>query len=164
MVLKERNGLIFPMGDYSEIKIDPMHLMPELYRLNNNIHRSGIFPRADPIRPQLLFTIEDPDKRSLMYIPAVNWTRENGFMIGMAFNNGFIISKPVEYFMMPFYSFNGPKLAGFGRIAFNITPYDKLIRMATFSLEGTQFGAPGNQNYHKVKSRTRSLFQDKKNE
>jgi hypothetical protein len=72
-------------------------------------------------------------------------------MIGMAFCNGFIVSKPVEYFIMPFYSFNGPKLAGFGRIAFNITPYDRLIRMATFSLEGTQFGAPGNQNYRKAK-------------
>ncbi len=151
-----------PGGDYSEIKIDPQHLIPEFYRLNNNIHRSGIFPGADPIRPQLLFTIEDPDKRSLIYIPAINWTRENGFMIGMAFSNGFIVSKPVEYFIMPFYSFNGPKLAGFGRIAFNITPYDRLIRMATFSLEGTQFGAPGNQNYHKAKAGLDLYFRTKK--
>ena len=39
-----------------------------------------------------------------------------------------------------------------GRISFNITPYDNFIRMATITLEGTQFGAPGNQNYHKVKA------------
>ena len=45
-----------------------------------------------------------------------------------------------------------PGLAGFGRIAFNIIPYDNLIRMATISFEGTQFGAPGNQNYHKAKA------------
>jgi hypothetical protein len=141
-----------PGGNYSEIMIDPMHLMPELFRLNNNIRKSGIFRKSDSMRPQLLFAIEDPAKRSLIYMPAVNWTKENGFMIGMALNNGFLIPKPVEYIVMPFYSFKDPGLAGFGRIAFNITPYDKFIRMATISLEGTQFGAPGNQNYHQAKA------------
>jgi len=140
-----------PCGDYSEIKIDPLHVMPELFRLNNNIRRSGIFRKADPIRPQLLFTVEDPDKRSLIYFPAINWTRENSFMVGMVLSNGFIIPKRVDYFIMPFYSFNGPALAGYGRVAFNIIPYDNTVRMATISFEGTQFGAPGNQNYHKVK-------------
>ncbi len=87
-----------------------------------------------------------------MYIPAVNWTRENGFMAGVAFHNGFIIPKPVEYFVMPFYAFGNNDLAGFGRIKYNITPYDKFIRLAAISIEGTQFGAPGNQNYKKVKT------------
>ena len=158
---KGRKWVDIPGGDYSEIKIDPFHVMPELFRLNNNIRRSGIFRKTDPVQPQFLFTIEDPDRRSLIYIPAINWTRENGFMIGMAFCNGFTVSKPFEYFIMPFYSFDGPELAGFGRIAFNVTPYDRLIRMATFSLEGTQFGAPGNQNYHKVKTGLDIYFRTK---
>jgi hypothetical protein len=148
---KDQKWIDIPGGNYSEIKIDPLHVMPELNRLNNNIRLSGIFRGADPIQHQLLFTIEDPDKRSLIYIPAVNWTRENSFMIGVALSNGFIIPKPVEYLIMPFYAFNGPSLAGFGRIAFNIIPYNKPIRLATISFEGTQFGAPGNQNYHKGK-------------
>ncbi len=149
---KGQRWLDIPAGNHSEIMIDPKHLMPELYRLNNNIRVSGIFRKSDPIRPQLLFTIEDPGERSLLYLPVVNWTRENGFMIGMAFNNGFLIPKPVEYLVIPFYSFKNPGLAGFGRIAFNITPYDKLIRMTTISFEATQFSAPGNQNYHKVRA------------
>jgi hypothetical protein len=140
-----------PDGKYTEIKIDPLHMMPDLYRLNNNMRRSGIFRGADPIKLQLLFTVEEPDKRSLIYIPAINWTRENSFMVGVGLSNGFIFSKPVEYLIMPFYSFNGPALAGFGRLAFNIIPYNKIIRMATVSFEGTQFGAPGNQNYQKAK-------------
>ncbi len=159
---KGRKWIDIPAGDYSEIKIDPFHVMPELFRLNNNIRRSGIFRKADPVQPQLLFTIEDPDRRSLIYIPAINWTRENGLMLGMALTNGFTVSKPFEYFIMPFYSFNGPELAGFGRLAFNVTPYDRLVRMATFSLEGTQFGAPGNQNYHKAKAGLDIYFRTKK--
>jgi hypothetical protein len=141
-----------PEGDYSEIKIDPGHETPEIFRRNNNIRRTGAFPKSDPIQTQLLFTVDDPEKHTLMYIPAVNWTRENGFMAGLAFHNGFIVPKPIEYFVMPFYAFGNNDLAGFGKVTFNITPYDKFIRLAAISLEGTQFGAPGNQNYQKVKT------------
>ncbi|MHB9055954.1 MAG: M1 family metallopeptidase [Paludibacteraceae bacterium] len=139
-----------PQGNYTEIKIDPNHLMPELFRLNNNLRTSGLFPRADPVQPQLLVGIEDPEKIPLMYIPAVNWNYENGFMIGVALYNGLITPKPIEYFVMPFYSFNQSKLAGFGRIAYNITPYNNLIRMATISLQGTRFGAPVNKDFGKI--------------
>ena len=41
-------------GHYSEIKIDPGHKMPELFRLNNNIRKSGIFSRADPFQFAIL--------------------------------------------------------------------------------------------------------------
>ncbi|WP_372948614.1 M1 family metallopeptidase [Mariniphaga sp.] len=150
-----------PEGDYSEIKIDPGHVMPEIFRMNNNIQKNGPFPKADPIQTQLLFTVDDPEKLTLMYLPAVNWSRENGFMLGMAFHNGFIIPKPVEYFVMPFYAFGNKDLAGFGKISFNITSYDKFIRLAAISLEGTQFGAPGNQNYQKVKTGVDLYFRNR---
>jgi hypothetical protein len=136
---------------YTGIKIDAGHEMPELFRLNNNIRTSGIFRKADPFQSRFLFTIDDPDKRTLLYIPAVDWTSENGFMAGLALHNGMLIPKPVEYFVIPFYTFRDPGLAGYGKISLNITPYDNLIRIATFSLEGEQFGAPGNQNYRKAK-------------
>jgi hypothetical protein len=150
-----------PEGNYSEIKIDPRHVMSELFRLNNNIHQTGLFPRADPIRLQLLFTIEDPDKRTIMYIPAVNWNKENGFMAGIVLHNGFLLPKPLEYFLMPFYSFNNSDLAGFGKISWNIVPFNNFIRLATVTLEGTQFGAPGDQNYHKIKTGLELCFKPK---
>ena len=141
-----------PLGNYSELKIDAGHVAPELFRLNNNIRTSGIFPKADPLRTQLYFSLEDPEKRHLMYFPAVNWTRENGLMIGVALHNGFLTPKPFEYFVMPFYAFSNSALAGFGKISYDITPFEKFIRKATISVEGLQFGAPGNQNYHKFKT------------
>jgi hypothetical protein len=141
-----------PQGNYAEIKIDPGHVMPELFRLNNNIRKSGIFRKADPIRLQLLYTIESPDKRYIMYMPSVNWTREDGFMVGLTLHNGSLIPKPMEYIVMPFYTLKNPSLTGFGKVLFNITPYDHFIRKATITLEGTKFGAPGNQNYYKAKT------------
>ena len=139
-----------PKGDYTEIKIDPNHVMTELYRLNNNIRTSGILPEADPVQTQLIFSIEDPEKVPLMYIPAVNWNYENGLMAGVAIYNGLITPKPIEHFIMPLYSFNNSNLAGFGKVSYNITPYNHFIRKATITLQGTQFGAPGNQNYRKL--------------
>ena len=147
-----------PTGGYTEIKIDPNHQMPELYRLNNNIRKSGIFPKSDPLRTQMYFSLEDPEKRYLMFIPALNWTRENGIMIGAALHNGFLTPKPIEYFVMPFYAFNNSALAGFGKIAWNITPYAKLIQKAKISLEVSQFGAPGNQDYHYAKAGSEFFF------
>ncbi|MFW6327399.1 MAG: M1 family metallopeptidase [Bacteroidota bacterium] len=151
-----------PEGDYDEIKIDPGHETPEIFRINNNIRKTGTFPKADPIRTQLLFSVDDPEKHTLMYLPLVNWKRENGFMTGMAFHNGFIIPKPIEYFVMPFYAFGNSDLAGIGRITYNITPYDKFIRLAAISLEGTQFGAPGNQNYQKINTGLDLYFRNNK--
>jgi hypothetical protein len=140
-----------PDGNYTELIIDPLHVTPELYRLNNNIKTSGIFTKSDSIRIQPYFTLEDPEKRYLMYIPVLNWTKENGFMMGMALHNEFFTPKAFDYFLMPFYSFNHSQLAGYGKISYNSTPYNQFIRKITTFLEATQFGAPNNQNYHKIK-------------
>ncbi|HCE57866.1 MAG TPA: hypothetical protein DER09_08610 [Prolixibacteraceae bacterium] len=150
-----------PSGNYAEIKIDPGHITPEINRLNNNIKKTGLFPKSDPVRPQIFFSVEDPGKRSLMYIPAANWTRENGFMAGVALHNGFFLPKRIEYLVMPFYAFGNNDLAGFGRVSYNITPFEKFIRKATISFEATQYGAPGNQNYQKIKTGVDLYFKNK---
>ncbi len=151
-----------PTGQYSEIRIDPKYVKPEIFRLNNNIKTTGAFPKADPMRAQLLFSVDDPEIRTLMYLPAINWSRENGFMLGMAFHNGFTLPKPLQYLAVPFYAFGNSDLAGFGRIAYNITPYGNFVRLAMLSLEATQFGAPGQQNYRKIKTGLEVNFRNKK--
>jgi hypothetical protein len=159
---KGKKWVDLPTGDYAEIIIDPGHVTPEISRMNNNIKKNSTFPKTDPLKTQLLFSVDDPEKHTLMFMPAINWTRENGIMFGMAFHNGFIIPKPLEYFVMPFYAFGNSDLAGFGRINYNLTPFDKFIRLATISLEATQFGAPGNQNYRKIKTGLELHFRNEK--
>jgi hypothetical protein len=58
--------------------------------------------------------------------------------------------------------FGNNDLAGFGRVSYHITPFEKFIRKATISLEGTQYGAPGNQNYQRVKTGLDIYFRNKK--
>ena len=146
-----RKWINIPQGNFSEIRIDPEHKMTEMFRLNNNIRTSGIYRKSDPFQIQLLYTIEDPDKRYLLYFPAFNWTRDDGFMAGVALYNGTTIPKPVEYFLWPFYAFRSHGFTGSGKIIFNKILYDKFIRLASLTLEGGQFGGPGTDDYHKAR-------------
>lgn len=141
-----------PEGDYTEIMIDRRHIMPEYRRLNNIMRTSGIFPKNKPIRTRFLFTIEEPGERYLVYVPVVNWNKENGVMPGLILHNGVTIPKPLEYYIMPFFSLKTSGFMGFGRVVYNITPHNHFIRKASFSVEGSQFGAPGNNEYQKIKS------------
>ena len=136
---------------YSEIKIDPEHKMPELFRLNNNIRTSGIWRKGDRIKPGFLYSYEDPDKRSVIFTPVFDWNSSDKFMAGVAIHNGMIMPKPVQYIALPLYKFSDPGLAGYGKFSFNIIPYDNIITTARITLEGSQFGAPGEQDYKKTK-------------
>jgi hypothetical protein len=141
-----------PGHNITRAVINKDHTIPELNYLNNGIKSNGIFSKADPVHLQLLFSFEDPEKRSLVYTPLLNWNRINGLMIGLALNNGFLLPKPFEYSVMPFFSFRKNDITGRGRIAYNITPYDNFIRKATISVEGSQFGASDQLNYHTLKT------------
>lgn len=138
-------------NDFTGIKIDPGHKMTEMYRLNNNIKSTGLFRKADPFQLQFLYTVEDPDKRTLLYIPVFDWNKSDGFMAGVAFRNGTLIPKPVEYLIIPLYTFRKNGFTGYGKISFNITPYNNLIRLAVVSIQGEQFGAFEDGKYQKAK-------------
>ena len=139
------------LENVDEIRIDPGHVMTELYRLNNNIATSGLFRKADPLQIRLLFTIEDTDKKTLLYTPVFDWNSSDGFMAGVALLNPTILPKPIEYFFIPLYTFRNNKVAGYGKIALNLMPYNNLVRKVKLTVEGEKFGAVGDQEYKKVK-------------
>lgn len=140
-----------PDGNYSLIQIDPNHVMPELFRLNNNIRRSGAWPKSDPVKNKLFFAVEDPTERSVIYMPSLNWTKGDGLLLGVMLHNGFILSKPIEYLFIPSISTKNSNITGYGKMAFNILPYQNTVRKATISIEGTQFDGFDNHNFKKGK-------------
>lgn len=137
-------------SDFSSFVIDRKRVMPEINRKNNYISTSGILPKLNPVKPRFLFAIEDPAISTLVYIPLVNWNRFNGFTPGIALHNGYFLPKPFNYLLVPFYSTKNNALIGIGQTRINITPFDKMVRLAEIRLEGARFGAPGNQIYQKV--------------
>ncbi len=141
-----------PPGNYDKVVIDPLRVMPEINRDNNTVRTSGFLPRASPVQKRFLFAIEDPGKKSLVYIPVIFHTRLNGLILGVAFHNGYFLPKPFEYFIAPFYSDRNRSLIGLAQTSFTIRPNNSFIRLATLNLEGRRFGAPGDQIFQKIKT------------
>ena len=157
-----KSKINLPSGNYTEFRIDPRHSMTEVYRLNNNYHTKGLFRKWDPVHTQFYFSIEDPDKRTVMYMPSVNWNHENGIMVGVTLHNGFLVPKPFEYFLMPFYVVNQPDLAGYGKIAYNITPFGKFFQINHSLFRGNSVQNSGGSKLSQSQSRIRALFQKPK--
>jgi hypothetical protein len=68
-------------------------------------------------------------------------------MAGMAVKNNFLLPSSTEFLMIPFFTFREPGIAGQGRIAYNLLPYNSRVRKAVFYLEGSKFGATPLHDY-----------------
>jgi hypothetical protein len=55
-----------PPGDFTSIRLNSKHVIPEPVYTNNNISTSGLFRKADKLRIHFLMTIEDPDKFNML--------------------------------------------------------------------------------------------------
>jgi hypothetical protein len=156
-----RKTIDLPHHDISSLRINSDHLIPEVYHANNNIRTSGLFRKSDPMVPRLLVPVELPEWRTLMVVPLINQNSADGFMAGLALNNGFILPKRIEYIAIPFYSFRRNSLAGKGRLAWNITPYNNPVRKATIYAEGTKFGATQEQDFRVLRTGIEVSFRNK---
>lgn len=139
--------IAFNQNNSLTAEIDPLHFMPEIYRLNNNYNYNGIIRWRDPVHLQLLYAFEDPGKRYFAYFPVLNWNKTDGIMAGVAFNNGLYIPKRIEYFVLPFIALDDQSLTGFARMTINAVPPGDLIRLMSFTAEAERYGAPGPQKY-----------------
>lgn len=144
----------FPPSEVDYFKIDFNEDMPETNRNNNRIRTSGMFKKIEPLRLQFLGSLDNPDRSQLFYMPVVGWNKYNGVMAGAAFYNNLLPQKKFEFQLMPLYSTNTQDLAGYGRIALNLCPPNKLIRQATLSFSAARFcystgPQPFNLNYNK---------------
>ena len=135
--------------DIDRFIIDPDHLMIESRRLNNNFYKEGLFKKRDPLKTQLIATLNRPEERLLLYFPAVNYTEINGFMPGLGFQNHFIVPRPFEFLVLPFYSFKISAITGYANFNLSLLPR-KPGSKVNVRVEASRFGAPGAQNYHRL--------------
>ncbi|MFO7978335.1 MAG: M1 family metallopeptidase, partial [Bacteroidales bacterium] len=114
--------LLFAPGDYDALRIDANGVMPELFRHNNAMRTSGLFPRTPPLELQPLASLEDPWKSQVFFAPVLGWNQYNGFMPGMAFYNNFFPPQPTQVLVMPMYGTRNDHLAGMAWLRHYIYP------------------------------------------
>ena len=119
---KGEQWFAFPPGKFDSYKIDFAEVMPEMNRKNNSIDNSRLFRKKEPIRFQLLGSLDNPNKTQLFYTPVIGWNKNNGFMLGAAIYNHTVPSKKIEWTVMPMYAFNTKTPVGYADLYYVIKP------------------------------------------
>jgi hypothetical protein len=110
------------LPDAEKIILDAENYIPQINTRNGYARTSGIFKTKNPVKFQLLGSIEHPVKRQVFYTPIVGWNNYNKFMVGAAFYNNILPQKRFEYVIAPMYSFGTSREAGIINLNYNIYP------------------------------------------
>lgn len=114
-----------------EFRIDYDQRLPELYRHNNSIRSSGLFPNIEKLQFKLGAGLEDARCTPISFLPVAGWNSSNGIMAGVLFHNVFFPQKKFEYSLMPMYGFDSKDLAGGGDIRYHFSPQSGFIQQIT---------------------------------
>ncbi|MBL4651900.1 MAG: M1 family metallopeptidase [Flavobacteriales bacterium] len=126
----------FPAGEFDKLRIDYQLDMPENKRKNNTLKTKGLFKKCEPLKLQMLGSIENPDKTQLYFMPTIGWNNYDKTMIGLAFYNAMMPQKNFEYAISPMYSFATNEAVGGGFLNYNFLPKSNLFRQISVGVSG----------------------------
>ena len=130
-----------------------MENMPEINRNNNTIRTTGIFKKVEPLKLQLIGSLDHPDKTQLYFTPVAGWNNYNKWMFGFAFYNNVTPQKKFEFELMPLLSYSTKDFAGYGRATVNTFPNSSLVQRISFGVTTTRYSYinhPTDLNFNKV--------------
>ncbi|MHB8259728.1 MAG: M1 family metallopeptidase [Bacteroidia bacterium] len=119
---KGSKKLLFPPAEITSFKIDYNEIMPEVNRKNNTIRTHGIFKKLEPLKPELIAAIDNPNKTQLFFSPIMGYNMYNGYMLGMAYYNHALFEKKFETEIAPMYSFGNKDITGIANARLNLHP------------------------------------------
>ncbi|HET6225142.1 MAG TPA: M1 family metallopeptidase [Bacteroidia bacterium] len=160
---KGKQVLIFPASEVDYFKIDFAEDMPEINRKNNTIRTKGMFKTVEPLKFQLLGSLNNPSRTQLFWSPALGYNNYNKFMLGAAFYNSIIPRKNFEFELMPLYSFGTNDLNGYAHAT--CTHYfDKGIHSLQFGFTGARYALntdPFDMSFNKIAPEVSIAFNKK---
>lgn len=140
--------LTFPSGSYDRLVLDAQRITLDIDSENNSARTTGIFKTLHT--PSLKFgaSLNSLDKPTLYFLPALGWNDYDKMMLGLAFYNRTAFSKPLEFALVPMYSFRSGDLVGIGSIKYNFFPHSSLFQRITLEVGGRTFNY-GFDNHYK---------------
>ena len=108
----------------THLKIDEQKTIPETNRENNTIKTSGIFKTLEPLQISPFFSVENPDKTNINFLPFAAWNNNDRWMLGLGVWNSTLPEPLIEYVLAPMYSFTSKTIVGQGSLGLNIYPDD----------------------------------------
>jgi len=130
-------------GTYDEFVIDVDRVSADLRPGNNTFVKRPFFPRAKPLKIQMVGLVNQVERTQLNVLPIPGYNTSNGFMLGGLFHNYRIPSPGVQFYTMPLFSFKTLSLNGSGRIQMNLQPENGIIRRAAPYLSAKSYHETG---------------------
>ena len=111
---KKGKNIKYPFSsiDYDYIQIDFKGDIPEVNRNNNIIRTSGILKKIEPVKYQLLGSINNAQKTQIFFMPNYDWNYYDKSLIGLKLYNRFLPSNGFSYTLSPLYSIQRNALGG----------------------------------------------------
>jgi hypothetical protein len=136
--------------DVDKVQIDANYFIPEINRKNNTIRTKGLFRKVEPLKLQLLWAIDNPNKTQILFFPVVGWNNYDKWMPGIAIYSNPVFPKTIDYVIVPMYGTNTKELTGSGDIGINIFPENTFIQSARIGLIANQYNYNHNLNYNRI--------------
>jgi len=159
-----KQALNFPASEIDYFKIDFAEDMPEINRKNNTIRTKGLFRKVEPLKFQLLASLNNPTKTQVFWSPALGMNNYNKFMLGAAFYNSVLPRKKFVMELMPLYSIGTHDLNGYAHLAYSLYPNTTFHRIQ-FGAIATRYAYktdPFNMSFNKIAPEVTFEFKKKK--
>jgi len=125
--------------DYDKLKIDAIEVISEINRKNNTLKHKGLFKKTEPLKLQLLWSLENPNRTQINYFPVVGWNYYNSFMPGLAVYSDPVFQTNYDYLFVPMYSFKTKEMTGLGNIGYTFYPDKSFIQNIRFGISAAHF-------------------------
>ncbi len=106
--------------DFDEIRIDPEYQAIQANRKNDLWRRSALIHKWETIKPTLLTSIRERRTSKINLNPLMGFNSNDGYLLGMSFNNLEPIKKTYEFNLAPLYGFESNEIVGYGRLSANL--------------------------------------------
>jgi len=140
----KKTEVTFAAGDYDALKIDWSKDIPEVNRRNNTYKTAGLFKKVEPLRLQLLTSLENPNKTQIFWTPVIGWNEYDHAMPGLAVYNSVMPARRLEYVFMPLYSTSTQTVLGSAKLGYNWFPKGAPFQNIRLTVGGSRYSNGNN--------------------
>ena len=127
------------VADVDLFRIDPKKYMIENKRKNNTIKAKGLFRKTEPLKLQIIGSLEDPYKSQLFYSPIFGWNNYDKFMLGIGLYNSRLPRNNLEYLVAPMFSFNTGEIMGNADFSYTWFPNNGFFQNISIGTSAAHF-------------------------
>ena len=144
---KDKKTFTLHYIDVDKVKIDADYFIPEINRKNNTIRTKGLFRKVEPIKLQLLWAIDDPNKTQILFFPVVGWNYYDKWMPGISIYSNPVFPKAIDYLFVPMYGTKTKELVGSANIGATIFPKINFFQAIRIGVAASQYNYDFNKQF-----------------